>query len=205
MAITEQLLTGSAVEESLDDIASLRISIFREFPYLYDGRREDESRYLQVYANAPDTIVITVSDSGKIIGAATGIPLRHEHQELVEPFAGSDYSLDEIYYVGELLFYPEYRNRGLGLRLVERMEEQVRSLESYRYLTCATVVRSNDHPLRPAAYRPINRFLAVAGFYPLPEMMTEFSWLETDGITHGHPMNFWLKELQIKSRVLLHF
>ena len=198
MAITEQLLTGSAVEESLDDIASLRISIFREFPYLYDGRREDESRYLQVYANAPDTIVITVSDSGKIIGAATGIPLRHEHQELVEPFAGSDYSLDEIYYVGELLFYPEYRNRGLGLRLVERMEEQVRSLESYRYLTCATVVRSNDHSLRPAAYLPIDRFLAVAGFHPLPKMMTEFSWLETDGITRTHPMNFWLKELQIK-------
>ena len=195
MAITEQLLTGSAVAENLDDIASLRITIFREFPYLYDGRREDESRYLQVYANDPDTIVITVSDSGKIVGAATGIPLRHEHQELVEPFAGSDYSLDEIYYVGELLFYPEYRNRGLGLRLVERMEEQVRSLESYRYLTCATVVRSNDHSLRPAAYLPIDRFLAVAGFYPLPEMMTEFSWLETDGITHGHPMNFWLKEL----------
>ncbi len=97
--------------------------------------------------------------------------------------------------MGELLFYPEYRNRGLGMRLVARMEEQVRSLESYRYLTCATVVRPDDHPLRPAAYRPINRFLAVAGFYPLPEMMTEFSWLETDGITHGHPMNFWLKEL----------
>jgi hypothetical protein len=49
MMITEQLLTGSAVGESLDDIASLRITIFREFPYLYNGQREEESRYLQVY------------------------------------------------------------------------------------------------------------------------------------------------------------
>jgi GNAT superfamily N-acetyltransferase len=195
MAITEQLLTGSAVAESLDDIALLRITIFREFPYLYDGRREEESLYLQVYAKAPDTTILTMSDSGKIIGAATGIPLRHEHQELLEPFAGTVYPLDEIYYVGELLFYPEYRNRGLGMRLLARMEEQVRSMGSYRYLTCATVVRPDDHPLRPAAYLPINRFLTVAGFLPLSEIMTEFPWLETDGATRSHPMNFWIKEL----------
>ena len=70
-----------------------------------------------------------------------------------------------------------------------------RPLGNYRYLTCATVVRPDDHPLRTSTYLPINRFLAVAGFHPLPALMTEFSWLETDGVTRRHPMNFWLKEL----------
>ena len=195
MSITQQLLTGSAVTESLDDIASLRINIFQEFPYLYDGRREEEFRYLKVYENTPDAAIMTASDSGKIIGAATGIPLCHEHEELVKPFVRSHYALDEIYYVGELLLYPEFRNRGLGLRLLKQMEEQVRSLGNYRYLTCATVVRPDDHPLRTSTYLPINRFLAVAGFHPLPALMTEFSWLETDGVTRRHPMTFWLKEL----------
>jgi GNAT superfamily N-acetyltransferase len=195
VAITEQLLTGSAVADSLADLASLRILIFQEFPYLYDGRREDELRYLKLYAEAPEAFVIIVTDSGKVVGAATGIPLCHEHQGLIEPFAGSVYSVDEIYYVGELLLYPAYRNQGLGLRLVTQIEDQVRSLGTYRYLTCATVVRSDDHPRRPTQNLPIDRFLARTGFRPLPGMTTEFSWRENDGVTRTHPMKFWIKEL----------
>jgi GNAT superfamily N-acetyltransferase len=195
VAITEQLLTGSAVADSLADLASLRILIFQEFPYLYDGRREDELRYLKLYAEAPEAFVIIVTDSGKVVGAATGIPLRHEHQGLIEPFAGSVYPVDEIYYVGELLLYPAYRNQGLGLRLVTQIEDQVRSLGTYRYLTCATVVRSDDHPRRPTQNLPIDRFLARTGFRPLPGMTTEFSWRENDGVTRTHPMKFWIKEL----------
>ena len=49
MAITEQLLTGPVAVARLDAVASLRIYIFREFPYRYDGHREDELRY-QSYA-----------------------------------------------------------------------------------------------------------------------------------------------------------
>jgi GNAT superfamily N-acetyltransferase len=176
-------------------LASLRIEIFQEFPYLYDGRHEDELRYLKLYAEAPEAFVITVTDSGKVVGAATGIPLRHEHQGLIEPFAGSAYPFDEIYYVGELLLYPAYRNQGLGLRLVTQVEAQVRSLGTYRYLICATVMRSDDHPRRPPQYLPIDRFLARTGFRPLPGMTTEFSWRETDGVTRTHPMKFWIKEL----------
>ena len=197
MAITEQLLTGSAVADSLADLASLRIEIFQEFPYLYDGRREDELRYLKLYAEAPESFVITVTASDKVVGAATGIPLRHEHQGLIEPFAGSAYPVDEIYYVGELLLYPAYRNQGLGLRLVTKVEAQVCSLGTYRYLTCSTVLRPDDHPRRPTQtqYLPIDRFLARTGFRPLPGMTTEFSWRETDGDTRTHPMKFWIKEL----------
>jgi hypothetical protein len=37
MAITEKLLAGAAVDASLDALVSLRLDIFREYPYLYDG------------------------------------------------------------------------------------------------------------------------------------------------------------------------
>lgn len=196
MAITEQILTGSAVEDCLNDIASLRIEIFREFPYLYDGRREDELHYLKLYSATHESFVIIVNDGEKVAGAATGMPLRHEATELVEPFNGTSYPVDEVYYVGELLFYPAYRNRGLGLRLVAQIVQQISFLGTYRYLTCATVVRPDDHPLRPADYIPIDRFLAHTGFNPLPEITTSFTWLETDGVRRSHPMNFWIKELQ---------
>jgi len=130
-----------------------------------------------------------------VVGAATGMPLRHETKELVEPFSGTFCSVDEVYYVGELLFYPEYRNRGLGMSIVRMIEENIRSLNAYRYLTCVTVARSDDHPLRPSGYVPIDRFLTRNDFRPLPEVVAEFTWLETDGVRRDHPMNFWIKEL----------
>ncbi len=195
MAITEQILTGSAVEDSLNDIASLRIEIFREFPYLYDGRCEDELNYLKLYSVTPDSFVIIVKEGEKVAGAATGMPLRHEATELVEPFSGTSYPVDEIFYVGELLFYPEHRNRGTGMQVVRMVEEQIRSYSTYRYLTCATVVRTDDHLMRPADYIPIDRFLAHTGFNPLLGITTSFTWLETDGVKRSHPMDFWIKEL----------
>jgi hypothetical protein len=79
--ITENLLTGSAVAECMDDLASLRINIFREYPYLYDGIREDELKYLRLYMDTPEAFVISVNDSGKMIGAATdGVSRDHVMQ-----------------------------------------------------------------------------------------------------------------------------
>ena len=195
VSIAEHILTGTAVEDFLNDIASLRIEIFREFPYLYDGRREDELHYLKLYSVTPESFVIIINDGEKVAGAATGMPLCHETTELVEPFSGTSYPVDEIFYVGELLFYPEHRNRGMGMQLVRMVEEQIRSYSTYRYLTCATVVRPDDHPLRPTDYIPIDRFLAHTGFSLLPGITTSFTWLETDGVRRCHPMNFWIKEM----------
>jgi GNAT superfamily N-acetyltransferase len=190
-----KLLQGEQASEVIPDIARLRLSIFREYPYLYDGKSEDEYRYLRLYAETPDAFVITVSDSELIIGAATGIPLHCEHRELIDPFASSPYPVDKIYYVGELLFMPEYRNQGLGLSLIAMITDQVRSLGNYSYLTCATLLRPDEHPLRPEGYAPIDRFLARTGFSLLPGVTTSFSWKETDGVVRDHQMQFWLKEL----------
>lgn len=195
MSLTTKLLTGIEVEASLDALATLRIEIFHEFPYLYDGKRESELRYLQGYAQAADACVLTVTDSGRVVGAATGMPLQHEQKELSDPFAATPYPVDSIYYVGELLFYTAYRNRGLGLSTLSALEDFVRSLGSYRYLTCATAVRPDDHPQRPANYVPIERFLNRTGFKSMPATTTSFTWLETDGVNRDHPMQFWIKVL----------
>ena len=193
--IREHVLFGPAVAERLDDLATLRLEIFEEYPYLYRGRREDELAYLRTYAEKPDACAILACDGDAVIGAATGMPLIHEGQQLREAFADSDMSLDDIYYVGELLFLPAYRNRGLGQRLLAQMESRIRSFGGYRKLTCATIERPADHPLRPADYVPITRFLARTGFAQLSGVVTHFEWRETDGVKRDHPMQFWVKEL----------
>jgi GNAT superfamily N-acetyltransferase len=193
--ITEQLLTGAAIADVLDDVATLRLEIFREYPYLYQGRREDELKYLGTYAEAPDACVILAYDGHAVIGAVAGMPLIHEDAQMLDAFAGTAFSLSDAYYVGELLFRPAYRNCGLGQKLLARQESYIRSLGRYRKLACATVGRPDDHPLRPCDYISITRFLARTGFARLPGVTTHFMWRETDGIVRDHPMQFWSKEL----------
>jgi GNAT superfamily N-acetyltransferase len=193
--ITVQLLTGTAIADLLDDLATLRLEIFREYPYLYRGRRDDELAYLKTYGEAPDACVIPAYHGGAVVGAATGMPLIHEDPQLPEAFSCSSFPLNRLYYVGELLFRPEYRNRGLGRRLLARLEDHVSSLGSYRWLTCATVERPDGHPLCPPDHIPITRFLGRTGFVRLPGVTTNFVWRETDGVKRDHPMQFWIKNL----------
>jgi len=75
------------------------------------------------------------------------------------------------------------------------LESQIRSFGSYRTLTCATVERPADHPLRPRDYIPITQFLGRTGFTRLSGVTTSFIWRETDGGKRDHPMQFWIKEL----------
>jgi len=193
--ISEQLLTGTAIADVLDDLATLRLEIFPEYPYLYQGRREDELKYLGTYAEAPDACVILAYDGNTIVGAVTGMPLIHEDARMLDAFAGTAFPLNEAYYVGELLFRPAYRNCGLGRKLLARLESHIRSLGRYRTLTCATVERPDDHPLRPRDYIPITRFLARTGFVRLSGVTTSFMWREIDGVKRDHPMQFWNKAL----------
>jgi GNAT superfamily N-acetyltransferase len=189
------LVVGSAIEAHLDTLATLRVEIFREYPYLYRGETKNELSYLRVYANSPEGVLITADSEDSLAGAVTAIPLKDEMAELTAPFAGTAYPIDTIFYIGELLFYPPYRNKGLGTQLLETVERHVRSCGTYAYLTCATVVRPADHPQRPDNYLPIDCFLQRNGFVPLPGVTASFAWPELDGIRRDHTMQFWIKEL----------
>jgi len=192
---TEKLLTGAPITDALDDLATLRLDIFPEYPYLYQGKKKDELTYLATYAEAPDACVILAYDGLTVIGAATGMPFIHEDAQMIDAFAGTTFPLNEVYYVGELLFRPAYRNCGLGQKLLDRLESHIRSLSRYRRLTCATVERPDDHPLRPRDYIPITRFLARTGFARISGVTTSFMWRDTDGVKRDHSMQFWIKDL----------
>lgn len=192
---SEILLTGTAIAEVLDDLATLRLEIFREYPYLYLGRKEDELDYVGTYVEAPDACVILACDEKAVVGAAAGMPLMHENEQMLDAFAGTPFPLNEVYYIGELLLRRGYRNCGLGRKLLARLENHIRSVGSYCKVTCATVERPDDHSLRPRDYIPITRFLARTGFVRLSVVPSHFKWREIDGEERDHPMQFWIKDL----------
>jgi len=193
--LTGTLLTGDVIASALDDLATLRLSIFEEYPYLYQGERAHELAYLRSYVEKPESCVIVARDGAQVVGAATGMPLIQEDAQLRDAVAETGMALEQIYYVGELLFLPAWRNRGLGLKLLAQMEGHIRALGRYRTLACATVERPDDHPSRPQTYTPITRFLARTGFVRLSGSVAHFAWRETDGVRRDHAMQFWFKPL----------
>ena len=74
MSLRYEKLTGVALEAVIPDLARLRISIFRDWPYLYEGSAEYEANYLSRYSNTPDALVIGAYDGGRLVGASTATP-----------------------------------------------------------------------------------------------------------------------------------
>ena len=72
-------VTGFAVEPWLDELAELRIEVFRDFPYLYEGNREYERRYLDRYAQSDRSVFVLALEFNRLVGAATALPLSLIH------------------------------------------------------------------------------------------------------------------------------
>ena len=79
-------VTGFAVEPWLDELAELRIEVFRDFPYLYEGNREYERRYLDRYAQSDRSVFVLALEFNRLVGAATALPLLEADEEFQAPF-----------------------------------------------------------------------------------------------------------------------
>ena len=192
--IAVRTLTGAAVDPALDDLARLRIAVFRDWPYLYDGDAAYERDYLRAYEQ-PGAVVVTASENGRIVGAATGAPMERHADEFGAAFAGRPERLDEIFYCAESVLLPEYRGHGLGHAFFDAREAHARSLG----LTCSafcSVIRPADHPARPGNYRPLDDFWRKRGYEPLPGVTARFSWKDLREATDTEKtLQFWMRRL----------
>lgn len=193
--LTIERLSGDALEQYLPELAQLRITVFRDFPYLYDGDMAYEQRYLQTYIQAPDSVIVLARDGDRVVGASTAIPLGRETDEVQAPFLAAGYPVDEIFYCGESVLLPEYRGQGAGVAFFDQREDHAREL-GYRYSCFCAVQRPEDHPRRPADYVPLDRFWTKRGYTIQPQLQTEFSWKELGEAEESpKPMTFWMKTL----------
>ena len=195
MALSVAPLTGSALNTALDDLARLRIAVFRDFPYLYDGTLDYEARYLSKFAEAKDAIIVAARDDGRIVGCATGSALAAHHEQFGAPFRAAGYDLDAIFYCGESVLLPDYRGHGLGHAFFDQREAHARA-RGYRYSTFCAVIRPADHPLRPIDYRPLDAFWQKRGYRRVEGLVTDFEWKDIDAAQPTKkPMQFWMRPL----------
>ncbi|MFC5699205.1 GNAT family N-acetyltransferase [Pseudomonas sp. GCM10022186] len=191
-----RLLQGAAIAPHIDDLARLRLTVFREFPYLYDGTLEYEARYLSTYAESPESLFVLAQDGGQVVGASTGLPMADETEEFQRPFREQGWDPQRIFYFGESVLLPEYRGMGLGVRFFAEREGYARRLGRFDHCAFCAVERPADHPRRPPGYQPLNEFWVRRGYRHHPELRTEYHWRDLDETSESaKPMSFWLKEL----------
>lgn len=188
-------LTGADLEAVLPDLAQLRIDVFRDWPYLYDGSFDYEHRYLQSYRDSRGAILVGAFDGDRLVGAATGTPLEDHAEDFAAAFAGQPVPLDQMFYCAESVLLPKYRGAGIGHRFFDLREDHAKALGRKHAVFCS-VIRPDDHPLRPSGYRPLDGFWRARGYQPLGGVVAEYGWTDV-GQDHEttKPMQFWGREL----------
>lgn len=187
---------GSEISGVLEELGELRIAVFRDFPYLYEGSLAYEKEYLQTYISSPDAFLFTVWDAGKMVGATTCIPLTDETEEVREPFEVAGVTLPNVFYFGESILLSAYRGQGLGKRFFEEREKHARSFGTFTDVYFCAVERPEHHPLRPETYQALDPFWKSQGFLPTP-LYSYFEWKDLDE-TEASPkkMNYWFKKIK---------
>ncbi|MDD2941704.1 MAG: GNAT family N-acetyltransferase [bacterium] len=188
--------SGKGVEPWIDDLARLRISVFRAFPYLYDGSLEYELKYLQTYLLAQDSIVVLAFAGDDVIGASTALPLVEEIEEFQQPFIQCGVELEQIFYLGESVLLPEFRGQGIYKEFFSRREAQALRLGGFRQSVFCAVQRSLEHPLRPADYQPLDLVWERFGYCRQPSWQTMLAWRDLGEAEESEKlMMFWSKVL----------
>lgn len=188
-------LRGDAVRPHLETIAELRMQVFAEWPYLYDGSLDYEKAYLEPYLVCPDSLIVLARDGDRAVGATTAIPLEAAEAEMQAPWRQRGERLQDFLYFGESVVLPEHRGLGLGRRFFALREAHARVLGRSRCCFCS-VQRPDDHPMKPEGYVPNDAFWRRLGYERIDDMICRFPWTDIgDSRETEKPLVFWHKWL----------
>lgn len=166
--------------EYLAQLAEMRIQVFREYPYLYEGNLDYEFDYLERYVQCPSAILLALLDSaGQAWGVCTGIPLIHEDPVLSAPIPGNHQS---GFYIGEVLILPQARGQGWGAKLLEAIIDLSQKLGFKQHYLYTVVEPAHN---RPPHYHSPAKLWRKIGFEPTP-IQCSFEWKRWD---QEHPQN----------------
>lgn len=186
MSLDVLTLHGAQIHQHWQSLAQLRIAVFREFPYLYDGSLEYERHYLETYWNCADSIVVLLCDGDQVVGATTALPLAAESPEIRAPFARPQ----DYFYLGESVLLPGHRGQGYGNLFFDRREQWAHSL-GFRATCFCAVERAEP----PAGYHPLHDFWRKRGYVYHPELRCQMSWQDVgESVPTPKPLSFWLRE-----------
>lgn len=190
-----QTFTGADALPYIEDLGRLRIAVFAEFPYLYNGDLDYEREYLRTFFAARQSVLVLAKDGDTVVGASAGLPLAEETDNIKQPFIDRGIEVSTVFYFSESVLLPAWRGQGLGQTFMDERERWARA-NGFSIACFCAVVRPADHPRRPAHYRPLDEFWQKRGFNKMENMLCYISWQDWDEAQESaKPLQFWMKAL----------
>lgn len=194
---TVRRVGGAQLGPWLDDVARLRIAVFRDWPYLYDGDLAYEREYLDAFARSADSVFVLAFDGESVVGAATGLPLADDSDEFQQPWRDAGRAADEVFYFGESVLLPDYRGQGIGHAFFDQREAHARALGRFACTAFCAVDRDPRDPRRPAGHRGNETFWAKRGYVRQPGLTVHLAWQELGELAPSEkPLTFWTRPLE---------
>jgi hypothetical protein len=195
-----KIYAGEAIRNFIDDLGLLRLQVFREFPYLYEGSLDDERKYIGEYASHKLSALLAVFSDDRLVGFSTGTPLNSGLTIVADAaklFEAKGYKPSDYYYIGESIVLPEYRSLATFQGLSKRMEAY--SLQNQFSAICfLTVWRPIDHPLKPRNYKDLSQLWTFIDYEKMG-LSVEYQWQTITGEGHSAMLSnklvFWHKLL----------
>ena len=193
---TVRRVGGAGIGPWLDDVARLRIAVFRDWPYLYDGDLAYERDYLDAYARSVGSVFVLAQDGERVVGAATGLPLADDADAFQRPWRDAGWPVDEVFYFGESVLLPEYRGQGIGHRFFDEREAHAQALGGFTCTSFCAVDRDPADPRRPPGHRGNEAFWTKRGYVRQPGLAMRLSWREAgDAADSEKSLTFWRRPL----------
>ena len=187
--------TGKEAQKYVKEIAALRITLFKKFPYLYKGTYSYEEEYLKTYFNSKEANILLVLDKNEVVGFSSSIPLAQESSELKDPFNEKKLNIDDYFYIGEVMLQPAYRGKGILRKFLEFHENKA-SENGYKYTIFMTVDRDDNHPLKPKDYKSLDNIWKHFGYAELAELKVSMNWPQVDtNIDTNNKLTIWFKNI----------
>lgn len=189
--------TGAAILPLLPDLQRLRVTVFRAWPYLYDGDPAQESAHLRAFVDSPLAAIIVAFGNGVPVGASTVLPLQDESANVRAPFEARGLDPARFFYFGESVLLQEWRGRGIGVAFFDQREAHARRVSDCDYTTFCAVQRPADHPMRPPDAVGLEAFWRKRGYMPYPDLACTMSWKDVgQAAPSEHRLGFWIKSLR---------
>jgi GNAT superfamily N-acetyltransferase len=193
---TVRRVGGARLGPWLDDVARLRLVVFRDWPYLYDGDLGYERDYLSAYAKSADSVFVLAFDGDRVVGAATGLPLADDTDAFQRPWRDAGRPVGEVFYFGESVLLPEYRGRGIGHRFFDEREAHARGLGRFGLTAFCAVDRPAHDSRRPVGHRGNDAFWTKRGYVRQHGLTVRLAWQEIGEPTPSEkPLTFWTRPL----------
>jgi GNAT superfamily N-acetyltransferase len=194
--IDVRALTRTELAARIDEIAALRIAVFRDWPYLYDGDPDYERRYLRHYLDSAHAVVAGAFIGQTLVGAATGTPMTDHSNDFAAALSDTGLDLSRVFYCAESVLLPDFRGLGVGHRFFDIREGKAREMGCEHIAFCG-VIRPDNHPMRPKVARALAPFWQGRGYAPLPGAIAHFAWRDIGDTQESRkPLQVWVKALR---------